>query len=60
MSLSLLAGSRRRFATRLVRATIVLCIVGSLAASAPAKDAPLTAIVLYDSLTAPPMPKSRV
>ncbi len=49
MSVSLLAGSRRRFAARLVRATIVLSIVGSLATSAPAKDAPLTAIVLYDA-----------
>ncbi|MGO9125466.1 MAG: hypothetical protein ACLP6G_11325 [Terriglobales bacterium] len=40
---------KRHFATWPVRTIIVLCLVGFLAASAPAKDVPLTAIVLYDA-----------
>src|SRR5579863_18496 len=43
------AGSKRHFATQLARTLIAACLVGFLAAPAPAKDVPLTAIVLYDA-----------
>jgi hypothetical protein len=46
---SVLARSQRHFVTRLAPHFIVACLVGFLAASASAKDVPLTAIVLYDS-----------
>lgn len=46
---SVLARSQRHFVTRLVPHFIVACLVGFLAASASAKDVPLTAIVLYDA-----------
>ena len=46
---SLLAGSHGRVMTRPEPHLIVACLVGLLAASASAKEAPLTAIVLYDS-----------
>ena len=49
MPSSALAGFSRHFMTRLVRTIVVSCLVGFLASSASAKDAPLTAIVLYDS-----------
>jgi hypothetical protein len=46
---SLLARPQRRLVTWLARAIIASCVVTLLATSAPAKDAPLIAIVLYDA-----------
>jgi hypothetical protein len=46
---SVLAGSRRQFGTWPMRPVMVSFLAGFLAASAPAKDVPLTAIVLYDA-----------
>jgi hypothetical protein len=46
---SLLARPQRHSVTRSARHLIVACVVGFLAASASAKDVPLTAIVLYDA-----------
>jgi hypothetical protein len=49
MSPRFLARSQPRFVAWCARIAIASCLVGLPAKSAPAKDAPLTAIVLYDA-----------